>query len=109
MGKRSVLSLSPRSRHWGTPPFAFWLAAALVILFGTPGAAWGDPEPTAAGEPSGQADVTVEAQRRKLEHRLNDFISHATARVSDHESLARWNRPICPLARGFPSRERAMV
>jgi hypothetical protein len=102
MDKRSVLKFGPRGRYWGTPPFAFWLAAALVILFGTPGAAWGDPEPTAAGATSGQADVTVEAQRRKLEHRLSEFISHATARVSDHESLARWNRPICPLVAGLP-------
>jgi hypothetical protein len=46
--------------------------------------------------------VTVEAQRRRLERRVHAFVSHITAQVSDNESLTRWHRPVCPLVAGLP-------
>jgi hypothetical protein len=111
MGKRSILNFGSRWRYSASPPYVFWLAAALMALFGSSTGAWGDPTPSSAGfsarlsvqgDMDTQPDVTIEAQRRKLEHRVDAFVSHATARVSDHESLARWNKQICPLVGGLP-------
>lgn len=47
------------------------------------------------------AQVTIEAQRAKLEHSLNTFVSSITRSVPRDESLRRWRDPICPLVAGL--------
>lgn len=46
--------------------------------------------------------ITVEAQRRSLEHHIFDFVTAVTKQVSSHESLARWHIKVCPLVAGIP-------
>ena len=72
---------------------------AFFILLSFPHAGRGDPP---AHKSSALPEVTIEAERAKLERRVNTFISRITARVSDNSSLARWNIPICPLVSGLP-------
>ena len=118
MSKRSVSSFGSRWRHLDNPLYAFVSAAVLVVLLGSSQGAWGEPAPLSAGSSAklsaqggadNQPDVTIEAQRRSLQHRVDSFISRATARVSDHESLARWNKPICPLVAGLPAEQGEFV
>jgi hypothetical protein len=47
------------------------------------------------------AQVTIEAQRAKLEHSLDTFVSSITRSVPRDESLRRWRDPICPLVAGL--------
>jgi hypothetical protein len=51
------------------------------------------------------AQVTIEAQRAKLEHSLNAFVSSITHSVPRDESLRRWRDPICPLVAGLTREE----
>ncbi len=74
------------------------ILAVLVILIWMSNGARADPP---AGGASKLPQVTVEGERARLERRVNAFISQITLR-SDHESLARWNIPICPLVSGLP-------
>jgi hypothetical protein len=68
------------------------LLAALSLFGGTAGAA------TATDELS---QITVEAQRQGTETRAHEFVSHAPVLVNS-ESIARWNKPICPMVAGLP-------
>jgi hypothetical protein len=47
------------------------------------------------------AEVTIEAQRQALEHRLSNFVASITQESGSFESLARWHRKICPAAAGL--------
>jgi hypothetical protein len=55
------------------------------------------------------AQVTIEAQRANLEHRLNTFVSSITRSVPRDESLRRWRDPICPLVAGLTRDEGEFV
>lgn len=48
--------------------------------------------------------VTIQAQRVKLEHSLSTFVSSITRSTPRLEALRRWQTPICPLVAGL-SRE----
>jgi hypothetical protein len=52
--------------------------------------------------------ITIEAQRQDTRRRVHEFVSHAPVLVN-HESLARWNKPICPLVAGLPRVEGEFV
>lgn len=87
-------------------------AIALAILSADAGAQ--SPEnaespPGAASEPTIDT-VTVEARRRRelLERQLSEFVTEITVPVR-HESLARWQVPICPLVAGLPFEEGKLV
>jgi hypothetical protein len=58
---------------------------------------------TAAPPPSPLPEVTVEAARADLEHRVEAFVRGITRNpgFSDDESLVRWNTPICLFAAGL--------
>jgi hypothetical protein len=65
-----------------------------------------------ASEQSGQAspslpEVTVEAQQTALKQRVEVFVRGVTQNpgFSDHESLVRWNVPICLLAAGLAAED----
>jgi hypothetical protein len=47
------------------------------------------------------SQITVEAQRQEAEKSAHDFVSHAPVLVNS-ESIARWNKPICPMVAGLP-------
>ena len=57
-----------------------------------------DSEPSRAALPQ----ITVEAQRRETEKRVNEFVSHVPVMSNSDESFARWDTPICPLIAGLP-------
>ena len=61
------------------------------------------PKPTSDSDKPGLDQITVEAQReRKLvEHEVSSFVS-AISVAPFHESLARWQTPLCPLVAGLP-------
>jgi hypothetical protein len=63
----------------------------------------GAPAPIVPPERTGKPlpQVTIEAQRASLEHRLNTFVSSITRSVPRDESLRRWREPICPLVAGL--------
>ncbi len=65
-----------------------------------------------ASEQSGQPspslpEVTVEAQQTALQQRVEVFVRGVTQNpgFSDHESLVRWNVPICLLAAGLAAED----
>ena len=53
--------------------------------------------------------VTIEAQRQALEHRLSHFVATITEQPGSYESLARWHRKICPAVAGLPQDRGAFV
>jgi hypothetical protein len=59
---------------------------------------------TADPPPSPLPELTVEAARAALEHRVEAFVRGITRNpgFSDDESLVRWNTPICLFAAGLP-------
>jgi hypothetical protein len=98
--------------------------ASLALWLSVAGGALADPQatpvappvvapqsaPVSGGPASGNApdqpdkalaQVTIEAQRAKLEHSLNTFVSSITRSVPRDESLRRWRDPICPLVAGL--------
>jgi hypothetical protein len=54
--------------------------------------------------------VTVEAQRerKEVEREVNEFVLAVAVR-SLHDSLSRWNTPICPLVAGLPKEQGEFV
>jgi hypothetical protein len=85
-------SLAPRA-------LALWLAAGACATAQTP------PPPPAgqAGKPLPQ--VTVEADRVKLQHRVFTFVSSISRAIPRDEALRRWQVPICPLVAGLTQDE----
>jgi hypothetical protein len=86
------------------------LVAALSLLAGSAGADPPSSSNSPAGQPANRAaskdpgslpQITIEAQRQDTEKRVHEFVSHAPVLVN-YESLARWNRPICPMVAGLP-------
>jgi len=75
------------------------------------------PQGTAAGSPThssqaasaapehsqdaGLPKVTIQASK-ELRHEVDNFVTAVVARPPPHESLLRWNKPICPLVVGLP-------
>jgi len=62
--------------------------------------------PAATASSSGKAPldtVTVEArrERKELEREVNEFVFAVAVRYL-HDSLSRWNTPVCPLVAGLP-------
>jgi hypothetical protein len=49
-------------------------------------------------------EVTVLAQRLKLEAQVSSFVNGITA-LQNNEGLARWHTPVCPLVSGLPAEE----
>lgn len=77
-----------------------WIAPALV-LSAIANSARADPPPTPEpGKPLAQ--VTVEADRVALEHRLFTFVAQITRTAPRDESLRIWRARICPLVAGLP-------
>jgi hypothetical protein len=54
--------------------------------------------------------VTVEGQRerKEVEREVNEFVFGVTVR-SLHDSLSRWNTPVCPLVAGLPRKQGEFV
>ncbi len=80
---------------------ALWLAAAQAAGQATP--APGAAAPGVSGKPLPQ--ITVEADRVKLQHRLFTFVSSISRAIPRDESLRRWQVPICPLVAGLTQDE----
>jgi hypothetical protein len=89
-----------------------WIGAATLVLSAFLGSAAAGQAP--AGGPATEApsqavsdetkklpEVTIEAQRRSIERQAHSFVYNITDRVNDLDSLARWDRPICPLVAGI--------
>lgn len=68
------------------------------------------PRPTASSGKAPLDTVTVEAQRerKEVEREVNEFV-FAVAVRSLHDSLSRWNTPICPLVAGLPKEQGEFV
>jgi len=80
------------------PPY--WIARALAIAAVTHAALAAPPAAAPeAGKPLPQ--VTVEADRVVLEHRLFTFVTQITRTAARDESLRIWRAPICPLVAGL--------
>ena len=87
--------------------------AAVALSLGT--AAFGQqssaqPRPIASSGKAPLDTVTVEAQRerKEVEREVNEFVFAVTVR-SLHDSLSRWNTPICPLVAGLPKEQGEFV
>jgi hypothetical protein len=90
-------------------------AAVAGVALSLSGAAFGQqsaaPPRTAAPSAKAPLDtVTVEGkrERKEVERQVNDFVFAVTVR-SLHDSLARWNAPICPLVAGLPREQGEFV
>jgi hypothetical protein len=79
-----------------------------TAVFGQQSAA--QPRPTASAGKAPLDTVTVEAQRerKEVEREVNEFV-FAVAVRSLHDSLSRWNTPVCPLVAGLPKEQGEFV
>jgi hypothetical protein len=82
------------------------LSIAALAALCCPNVSKTDPSPTQQETdhmPSPLPEVTVEAARAALEHRVEAFVRGITRNpgFSDDESLVRWNTPICLFAAGL--------
>ncbi|MGH8289709.1 MAG: hypothetical protein ACREV7_11885 [Steroidobacteraceae bacterium] len=73
---------------------------------GAPGSQSATPQaaPTAPQQPednAGLPKVTIQASK-ELRSQVHNFIAAVVAPPPPHESLLRWNKPICPLVVGLP-------
>lgn len=75
--------------------------ATPLVLAGTPYPA-NQPAPAAT---SRLDTVTIEGQRQRkaLQRRIDHFVSSVIVSY-EHDSLARWDQPMCPLVAGLPRR-----
>jgi len=103
---RSLASLAlwllvPGGAHADPPaaPVSPPVAAPQSAVSGAAVAGHAMPQPDKA-----LPQVTIEAQRVSLEHRLTMFVSSITRSAPREEALQRWQTPICPLVAGL-SRE----
>jgi hypothetical protein len=81
-----------------------WRILALAIALPC-GLAMAAPPPT-SNDPSTPAEVTVEAQRKAIEHQAYDFVREATRNPQfENESLPRWNSPVCFAVAGLPEEQ----
>jgi hypothetical protein len=84
-------------------------AAALSALLGSPsagqspaGGPWRASSSQAAPQETKKLpQVTIEAQREGLRGQVHSFVYDITSRVDEIDSLALWDRPICPLVAGL--------
>jgi len=83
-------------------------AAAASLALSLSAAALGQQSgaPPRAADSSGKPPldtVTVEGkrERKEVEREVNEFVFAVTVR-SLHDSLSRWNTPVCPLVAGLP-------
>lgn len=88
---------------------ALWLAAGAAAAAQVPSAPPAAPMPAPPGtaESPGRTaaqlqQVTVEADRATLQHRLFTFVSTLARDTPRDEALRRWQVPICPLVVGLP-------
>jgi hypothetical protein len=91
------------------------VAAVAGVTLSLSAAAFGQqpaaPPRTTASSGKGPLDtVTVEGQRerKQVEREVNEFV-FAVAVRSLHDSLSRWNTPICPLVAGLPKEQGEFV
>jgi len=81
--------------------YRWWSAAlALTSLAGATAA----DSPDSAAVPAGSKplpQITIEAQRAALAHRLSTFVSGITRAAPHGESLRVWRSPICPAVAGL--------
>src|SRR6516165_2091808 len=90
-------------------------AAAASLALSLSAAALGQQSgaPPRAADSSGKPPldtVTVEGkrERKEVEREVNEFVFAVTVR-SLHDSLSRWNTPVCPLVAGLPKDQGAFV
>ena len=83
---------------------ALWFSTA---AFGQSAA---QPHTGAAAGKAPLDGITVEAQRerKEVEREVNEFVFAVTVR-SLHDSLSRWNTPVCPLVAGLPKEQGEFV
>ena len=83
----------------------FWATAFVAAMALIASEAGADPPPASdsSGNPpaSQLSQVTIQAQRLATEKRVHEFVARIPL-LSNYESLARWNTPICPLVAGLP-------
>jgi hypothetical protein len=91
------------------------VAAVAGVTLSLSAAAFGQqpaaPPRTTVSSGKGPLDtVTVEGQRerKQVEREVNEFV-FAVAVRSLHDSLSRWNTPICPLVAGLPKEQGEFV
>jgi hypothetical protein len=84
------------SRHCFVGIWAALLWLPVAALAGTAPAAPRQPE-----ESAGLPKVTIQASK-ELRHQVHNFVAAVVTPPPAHESLLRWNRPICPLVVGLP-------
>ena len=72
------------------------LAGLLLLPVAAPGVT-----PQRPKDGAGLPKVTIQASK-ELRHQVNRFVTAVIPAPPSHESLLRWNKPICPLVVGLP-------
>lgn len=83
-----------------------WMSLALsfdTARSAEPSASPPSDETATAVDKPGLETVTVEA-RRELQHQIDHFVANAVVRYL-HNSLERWDSPVCPLVAGLPKEQ----
>ena len=87
--------------------FLFAAVAVVAISWNASGARSADARPTSTENGHRQLDtVTIEAARarRELQRQVEHYVTSEVVTYM-HDSLARWNQPICPIVVGLPPAE----
>ncbi len=75
-------------------------AVVLVAALGAPGSVEAYGAPDLSADSSTRPEVTVRGDREYEETRIRAYVSRSIRQPFD-DSLARWDRPVCPLVAGF--------
>ena len=105
-GRRTAQPLPSRWGIWYSAAALVAILAASVPVRAQASHPAGTPPPRIVPQPSGRSGlntVLIEASRikRQVHRRASRFLSSVTVTYL-HDSLPRWNEPMCPLVAGLP-------
>jgi hypothetical protein len=76
--------------------------AAIVALTALAGRAYSTDQPQQSANPKlGTVTIKGQRERKALRRRVDHFVSSVIVSY-EHDSLARWDQPVCPLVAGLP-------
>lgn len=110
MGQSFLMGCGVQHRRYFVAVLGAFLLGTLPVI-GSAAQAAGDaasksqtaPATSAADTESTLSKITIEGvKQQELRHRVDRFVTSVVTPPLSHESLLRWNKPVCPLVVGLP-------